>query len=604
MRAADYIFDYLAKQGITHVFMVSGGGAMHLDDALGRNEKLRYVCCLHEQACAIAAEGYARITNLPGAVCVTSGPGGTNAITGVTGAYLDSIPMIVISGQVKTSTLISACPGPKPRQLGDQELNIIDVVRPITKYARLLHSASEVPYELDKAFYLARSGRPGPVWLDVPLDVQSGEIDEKEAEKNRFIPGEDPLFEVDPEALDMEAEKLRSARRPVLVAGGGVRLAGAEAVLRELAEKCHLPVLTTISGVDLLSTDHPLNFGRPGIMGNRGANFILQNADHLLVVGARMGLRIVGYDWEDTGRGAFRTMVDADAAELEKPTFRPELKIRADAGAFLRALSEKLRNGLPEKPEHLAYCRKMREKYPATTRERRERTDYVSSYVFPELLSAKLPADAVVVTGNGTAYTSTFQSMPVKEGMRLFANQGCASMGYALPAAIGAAFAAEKSGRTVVALTGDGSIQMNIQELQTVRNYRLPVKIFVYNNEGYLSIKLTQRAFFKGRFVGSERFSGVILPELEKIAKAYGLPFFRLKNHSDCAEKLPEILALPGAALVEVMTDPFEELSPKSATRVMPDGRMVSAPLEDMAPFLDRKEFAENMVSVPPKEVF
>ncbi len=598
MRVADYLFRTLADRGVEKVFMVSGGGAMYLDDALGREKRLRYICNLHEQGCAIAAEGYARISGKPGVVCVTSGPGGTNALTGVAGAWLDSIPMVILSGQVKTSTTVSACPELMLRQLGDQELNIVDVVRPITKYAEMITGAGEVRSALDRAWRACRAGRPGPVWLDIPLDVQAAEMPEEESSSGGADPSPPPL---PPETVARVAELLRRAERPVLVAGIGVRHGRAEGALRRLAEHCRIPLLTSISGVDLIESDHPLFFGRPGILGERAANFILQNSDLLLVIGARMGIRVVGYAYGSVAREARKVMVDIDPAELVKPTFRPDLPVCADAGVFLAALNREL-PALPGREEWLEYCRRMRRSYPVVTAEHRARTDYVSSYVLPELLSRRCRGDEIVVTGNGTAYTSTFQAFPLKRGMRMFANQGCASMGYGLPAAIGAALAGE--GRRVLCVTGDGSIQMNLQELQTVLNYRLPILIFVYNNAGYLSIKLTQRAFFDGRFVGSEAHSGIVLPDLEKLAGAYGFPFFRLANHADAERLLPEIFALPGAAVVEVMTDPFEELGPKAASKRLPDGSMVSAPLEDLVPFLPREEFRRNMIVAPVNEEF
>ncbi len=596
MQVADAIMHFLADRGIGHLFLVTGGGAMFLNDALNREPRIRYVCNLHEQACAMAAEGYARISGFPGVLCVTSGPGGTNALTGVAGAWLDSIPMIVLSGQVKRTTTAGACPELHLRQLGDQELNIIDVVRPITKYAEQIRDASQVRFALEKAWHLCRTGRPGPVWLDVPLDVQAAEYDP--AVQSAYLPDVE-VPPPEPEALALLCEKLKRSGRPAIVAGIGVRNAGEEHALLDLAERCQIPVLTSVSGADLIPTAHPLAFGRPGIMGQRAANFILQNCDLLMVLGTRMGIRTIGYAWESVARGAFKVMVDADAGELRKPTFRPELPIHADLGAFFAALLPML-PVVPARTEWLEYCARLRRDYPPVSDELRRRTDWISSYVLPELIAEKCRPDSIVVTGNGTAYTSTFQTMPVRSGMRLFANCGCASMGYGLPAAIGAALAGK--GREVICLTGDGSLQMNLQELQTLKTSGLPVKLFVYNNGGYLSIKNTQKAFFAGRFVGSEAGSGLVLPELQKLAEAYGLPFFRLKNHQEAAARLPEILGISGPVLTEVLLDPVEELGPKAASRKLPDGTLISAPLEDMVPFLSREEFARNMIIPPLKE--
>ena len=598
MRAADYIFKFLADRGVKHTFLVTGGGAMHLNDALRCEKRITPVCNLHEQGCAIGAEGYARSSGTPGVICVTSGPGGTNALTGVAGAWLDSIPMFILSGQVKTSTLISSCPELNLRQLGDQELNIVDVVRPVTKYAACVTDVSTLRMHLETAWHLCQNGRPGPVWLDIPLDVQASVIDEAQLE-SAFEFEKIPEYSISDAEANALFERLKNSSRPVIVAGNGVRLAGAQALLKQFAEKNNIPVLTAISGTDLLATEHPLNFGRPGILGARAANFILQNSDCLLVLGSRMGLRTIGYNYGAIAREAFRIMVDVDPGELAKPTFRVDQAVQCDLRIFL----EKMLGSFPELPakrEFLNYCSQVRSAFPVILPRHRERTDFVSSYVLPETVSLAAADNTVFVTGNGTAYTSTFQSIPLRGTMRLLANVGCASMGWGLPAAIGAALT--DASRPVVLFTGDGSIQMNIQELQTMKNLQLNIKCFVYNNDGYLSIKLTQNSFFKGNFIGSTPESGVILPELEKIAAAYGIPFCRLKNNQEAADKMPEILNAPGCAIIEVMTDPYEELGPKAASKMLADGSMVSAPLEDLAPFLDRDEFNKWMIVKPVEE--
>lgn len=591
MRVADYIWKTLADKGVRHVFLVTGGGAMHLNDALGLERRIKYVCNLHEQACAMAAEGYARASGTPGVINVTTGPGGTNALTGVMGAWLDSVPMVIVSGQIKRATMITACPNLKLRQLGDQEYNIVDAVKPMTKFAKTVMSVEEVPQVLEDAWRICQEGRPGPVWIDVPLDIQAAEMVPRAKCEVRSAEGRE-TGDVGREAVQI-AEALKAAKRPAIIVGSGVHNAHCEELFLKVAESLNIPVLTSISGIDLIPSDHPFFFGRPGILGERPANLIMQNSDLFIVLGTRMGIRICGYAYETVARAAKKVMVDIDPNELEKPTFRPDVKICADAGDFLRALAVELPS-LGPKAEWLDYCRRMKAKYPVILPEHRARTDYVSSYVLPEAIMRHAPDPLTVVTSNGIAYTSTFQAIPIRKGMRMFSNEACASMGYGLPAAIGAAFA--DAGRTVVCFEGDGSIQMNIQELQTLLNYKLPVKLFVYNNGGYLSIKTTQRAFFNGRFMGSEAGSGVILPSFEKIAAAYGLPYFRLKNNQVLDAKLPEIFATEGPALVEVMLDPFEKLGPKAASKKLPDGTMVSAPLEDMAPFLSREEFAANML--------
>lgn len=588
MRVADYIWKTLSDWGTDHVFLVTGGGAMHLNDALGREARIKYVCNLHEQACAMAAEGYARISGKPGVINVTTGPGGTNAMTGVVGAWLDSVPMIVVSGQIKRATMITAAPGLKLRQLGDQEYNIVDAVRPMTKYARTVMSVEEVPQVLTDAWRICQEGRPAPVWVDVPLDIQAAPCEFSEMPKprdfERKVPNVDEIAKV--------VSLLEAAKRPAMIVGSGVRNAHAEKELLAFAESLNIPVLTSISGIDLIPSDHPLFFGRPGILGERPANFIMQNSDLFLVVGTRMGIRICGYAYETVAREATKVMVDVDGNELDKPTFCPDVKIESDAGEFLRKVIGALPS-LPPCADWLAYCRRMRERYPVVLPEHRNRTDYVSSYVLPEKIMRYALDPVTLVTANGVAYTSTFQSIPIRKGMRMFSNEACASMGYGLPAAIGAAFACRGE---VICLEGDGSIQMNLQELQTLQTYRLPIKLFVYNNGGYLSIKTTQKSFFDGRFMGSEASSGVVLPSFEKLSAAYGLPYFKLENNQELDTQLPRIFATPGPVLIEVLLDPFEILGPKAASKKRPDGSMVSAPLEDMAPFLPREEFRENMI--------
>jgi len=593
MRVADYIWKVLADKGTRHVFVVTGGGAMHLNDALGRESRIRYVCNLHEQACAMAAEGYARISGMPGVINVTTGPGGTNALTGVMGAWLDSVPMIIISGQIKRATMITACPEWKLRQLGDQEYNIVDAARPMTKLAKTVMSVDEVPQVLEDAWRICQEGRPGPVWIDVPLDIQAAPMPEAPGFDRADVHATAIRPALQDRTMQQVCTLLKNAQRPAMIVGSGIHNSKCERLLLDVAESLHVPVLTSISGIDLIPSDHPLFFGRPGILGERPANFIMQNCDLFLVLGTRMGIRICGYAYETVAAKATKVMVDIDEAELHKPTFRPDVGLLADVGDFLRSLHAAIPS-LPEREDWLAYCRRVRERYPVILPEHRARRDYVSSYVLPEAIMRHAPDPVTLVTSNGIAYTSTFQAIPIRKGMRMFSNEACASMGYGLPAAIGAAFAC---GGEVVCMEGDGSIQMNLQELQTLITYHLPIKLFVYNNGGYLSIKTTQRAFFEGRFMGSEAGSGVVLPSFEKLAAAYGLPYFKLLDNRELDAKLPAIFATRGPVLTEVMLDPFEVLGPKAASKKLPDGSMVSAPLDDMAPFLPREEYEANRMS-------
>jgi acetolactate synthase I/II/III large subunit len=602
IKVADYIANYLAScDQVAHdVFLVAGGGNMHLLDSVGRS-KLRYICNHHEQACAMAAEGYARVTNKIGVAFVTTGPGGTNAITGVLGAWVDSIPTLTISGQVKLSTTIYR--QPQLRQLGDQEINIVDIVKPITKYAVMITDKNQVRYHLEKAIHLAKRGRPGPVWIDVPLDIQAALIDET------ATPGFDAaelgnVFH--PAAVDKQvieiAEHMRKAKRPVFVVGNGVRLSEAQTEFLQLAERWNIPVLTTISGVDIISSDHPLFFGRPGILGARAANFIMQNSDLLIVIGTRMSIRIIGYSFEHIAREAIKVLVDIDSQELEKETFRPDIKVHSDAGYFINAFASHTAHvhfRVPDIGAWLSYCNQLKQQYPPVLDEQRNVPNHVSSYYFPEVLSKYLSEDAVIVTGNGTAYTSTFQALPLGPCQRLFANIGCAAMGYDLPAAIGACVGSNK--KDVICITGDGSIQMNLQELQTIVYHNLPIKIFMYNNEGYLSIKITQQDVFNSRYVGAERSSGVTIPDMVRIAGAYGFATERIYNHQELEEKVKAVINRDGPVFCEVMLDPYEQLGPKAFSEKKPDGTIISKPLEDLYPFLPRGEFLKNMIIKPVK---
>jgi acetolactate synthase-1/2/3 large subunit len=600
IKLSDYLWRTIARSehcGST-VFLVAGGGCMHLLDSVGRTTGLEYVCTHHEQAASIAAEAYARVTNRIGVALVTTGPGGTNAVTGVMGAWVDSIPMLVVSGQVKLETTIRAAPG--LRQLGDQEINIVDIVRPITKYSAMITDWRDVRYHLERAIHLARSGRPGPVWLDVPLDIQAAMIDESEL--RGYDPAEDDpgydMAQVDRQ-VDEVAQRLAAARRPVIVAGNGVRLAGAVGELRQVVESLGIPLLTTISGIDLVESDHPLFFGRPGILGARAANFVMQNSDLLLVIGTRMNIRIIGYAFSTVARRAFKVMVDADRSEMAKPTFQPDVPVHADARDFLHMLLSHARSNemRPDIDEWLGYCRRLRSQYPVVDEHQRVNGPYVSSYFFAEALSRHAPPNATVLTGNGTAYTSTFQAFGIKRGQRLFANVGCAAMGYDLPAAVGASYGIGR--KQVVLVTGDGSLMMNLQELQTIKAHDLPVKIFVFNNEGYLSIKITQDAFFSGCYTGSDPSSGVKIPDLRAIAHAIGFETRLIRDNRELDREMPGILESPGALFVEVLLDPHEKLGPKAFSVRKPDGTMVSRPLEDLHPFLDREEFRANMIIEP-----
>jgi acetolactate synthase-1/2/3 large subunit len=596
-KVTDYIVKRLEEYGVRHVFMITGGGAMHLNDSFGASESIHYICNHHEQASAIGAEGYARVSGELSVVVVTSGPGGTNTMTGVIGQWLDSVPVLYLSGQVKQETTIEACHELGLRQLGDQEINIVDMVRPVTKFAAIVQKPDEIGMLLDKALFIATHGRPGPVWLDIPLDIQGALIDESKLVT--YSPEDEAVSATHVQSQTGEVvELLRTAKRPVFLAGQGIRISGAQEAFLELVERLQIPVVSSFSGVDLISSDHPLFMGRIGTLGSRSGNFTLQNADLLISVGSRNNIRQVSYNWKSFAREAIKVIVDIDVAELKKPTLIPDLAIHADAGEFIARLGEQTeQTSLPSYGDWLKWCGVRRDKYPVVLPKHRVSEAYINPYHFVDRLSANLASDAIVVAGNGTACVALFQAGRVKKGQRFFWNSGCASMGYDLPAAIGACFAA--GGRDVVCLAGDGSLQMNIQEFQTVVHHQLPLKLFVLSNNGYISIRQTHQSFFGGRLTGCDSSSGVSFPDITMVAAAYGLPVTLIDSHDQLDEKIAAVLATTGPIVCDIRLQHDYTFEPKLSSEKKPDGRMVSKPLEDLYPFLDREEFRSNLLIQP-----
>ena len=604
IRLADYIFRTLADRGLDHVFLVTGGGAMHLNDAVGAINGIRYVCCHHEQACAMAAEGYARVSGKPGIVNVTTGPGGINALNGVFGAWTDSIPMLVISGQVKRETMMQThgLIG-RIRQLGDQEADIIGMVRGITKYAVTITEPETIRYHLERAIHLTSNGRQGPCWIDVPVDIQAAQVDPETMRP--YDPAEDDK-KVDQADLEAKAKQvlalLGSAERPIFLAGTGVRLAGAEELLLRVAETLRVPIATAWTH-DLIASDHPLYAGRQGTIGTRAGNFTVQNADFVLILGSRLCIRQISYNWSSFARTARTAQVDIDPAELSKPTFQADLPIEADVRDFLeillRAAGELQVTDTSKRDAWIAWCRERVDKNPVVLQKHRSApTGRINQYHFIELLFSEAPDAAVFACGNATACITPFQAGVLKKGQRLFSNSGSASMGYDLPAAIGASVA--DPSRTVICLAGDGSVQMNVQEFATLAALKLPVKVFVLENGGYLSIRSTQRNFF-GRLVGEGPESGLGFPDFVKLAEAYGLPAHLLDTENPAAD-ISRVLNADGPQVLVVPLDLEQGFEPKTSSKRLPDGRMVTAPLEDMAPFLDREEFLSNMLVEPLKD--
>ncbi len=600
MKLSDYIVGQLADWGVRHIFLVTGGGAMHLNDSIGKEPRIQYVCNHHEQASAMAAEAYARVSDRPGVLNVTTGPGGINALNGVFGAWTDSVPMLVMSGQVKRETCMRSQGITGLRQLGDQEADIIAMVAGITKYAVLIDDPLTARYHLEHAWHLAQSGRPGPCWLDIPVDVQAASIEPA------TLRGYDPAaadhaqdsIAGDPSKLEFQCqevlERIRKAKRPVILAGTGVRSAHAIAEFDELIHRLGIPVATAWTH-DLIASDDALFCGRQGTIGDRAGNFTVQNADLLLTLGSRLNIRQTSYNWQSFARGAYKIQVDVDSAEFRKPTVQPDMPIQCDLKRFLTVLNQCNKKSGPPAAHAawLAWCRERVQRYPVVQTKQRQPGPPLNPYYFLEQLSAKLGDDDVIICGNATSCIVPFQTMRLRKRQRLISNSGSASMGYDLPAAIGAAFA--RPGKRVICIAGDGSIQMNVQELQTVVHHKLPLKIFVLNNSGYLSMRMTQSGFFGGRLTGESAASGASLPDMVKVACAYGIPSIRIDRHSQL-EHVDRALAADGPALIDVVLDQNQEFEPRSKARQLPDGRIVSPNLEDMYPFLDESELLDNVI--------
>jgi acetolactate synthase I/II/III large subunit len=594
-KLSDYIMQRLADWGVRHIFLVTGGGAMHLNDSIGKEHRIHYICNHHEQASAMAAEAYARIAGSPGVINVTTGPGSINALNGVFGAWTDSIPMLVISGQVKREACMATTGTRGLRQLGDQEVDIVSMVKGITKYAVLVDDPTTIRYHLERAWHLAKSGRPGPCWLDIPVDVQSAQIDESDL--RAYDPVEDAPNWSEAEVKKQCGEvldRIRKATRPVILAGTGVRLADALGEFHEVVEKLQIPV-TTAWTHDLIASDDPLFCGRPGTIGDRAGNFTVQNADLVIVLGSRLNIRQVSYNWQSFAPRAYKIQVDIDASELDKPLVRPDLGIHSDLKFFLHELAVACDRS-SYKPQHqpwLDWCRERLARYPVMKDHQRKPASPMDPYQFMEQLSTLLADDDVVICGDATACIVSFQVIKIRMGQRLISNSGSASMGYDLPAAVGAAIA--RDGGRVICMAGDGSLQLNIQELQTIKHHQLPIKLFVLNNDGYQSIRATQSNFFQGRQTGSGPASGVSFPDFVKVGCAYGIPSMRIDRLADMA-KVQIALDQPGPALIEVMLDPKQEFEPRIKSRQSPDGKIVTPALEDMYPFLDPDELASNII--------
>lgn len=591
MKVAKYISEFMVKKGVEHVFTITGGGAMHLNDAFGHQKGLQCIYNHHEQACAIAAEGYARYTGRVAAVCVTSGPGGTNAITGVLGGWQDSIPMFIVSGQVKRETTTWSTEVPL-RQLGDQEFQIVDCVKGMTKFAVMVTEPEKIRYYLEKAWFLCNYGRKGPVWLDIPLDVQGALIETEELkgfDEAQELEKECPVY--DTKQTEEILQRLKEAKRPVIFAGTGIRLGNAYEEFLDVIAKLKIPVVTAWNANDLLWEGHPCDCGRPGTVGTRGGNFVVQSSDLLLVLGSRLNIRLISYNYKNFAKDAYKIVVDIDKNELHKPTVKVDMPVHADVKEVLQEMDRFLEehpDSMGDHAEWLTRCREINEKYPVVLKEYYQ-SEKLNPYVFLKEFTERLQEGDAIITGNGSACVMTFQAAVVKKEQRMFTNSGCAAMGYGFPAAIGVSIA--RRGKRVICIDGDGSFQMNMQELQTVVYHNLNMKIVILNNDGYHSIRQTQTNLFEPPMVGVNSENGISFPSMEKLAYAYGIPYIKVDANAENWDELMKELEKEGPLLLEAVVDEKQNFAPKLSSKALPDGTMVSPELDDMYPFLTKEEY-------------
>lgn len=590
MKLSDYVMEFIAGLGVEHVFYVSGGGAMHLNDSLGRQTQLEGVCMLHEQGASIAAEAYSRIREGYGVCHITSGPGGSNAVTGVAGAWLDSIPVIFISGQAKRADLVG---DQKIRQFGIQELDIVSIVKPITKYAVQIQDPEKIQYEMEKAAAIAAEGRPGPVWIDIPLDIQASQIEPED------LPHYNNCGASMASCKESDVEKvlalLSQAKKPLLILGHGIRLSHGVEQARELYDALGIPVLVSWNGVDLIEENHPLYFGRPGAVGHRSANFIQQNADFVLTIGTRLNLLNTGYNYDSFLERAVHVMVDIDPYEMEKKSVHPQMKVVCDAKSFLNSMLEHKE----QFPAHgweawLSQCNDIKQSYPVFIPEQEGRSGFVSTYRLIDEISRQMkPEDIYQFTSSGTGVDIGMKAFQIKWGQRAFLTKGLAAMGYDIPACVGSCIAS--GGKRTVCVTGDGGSVMNMQELEIIHRKNLPVKLFILDNQGYSMIYHSQNGNFKGRLTGCTEESGLTLPDMGNVAKAFGIKSMRIQTEEQLSQQVRQALEYEGPVVCVVNVDIGQKVLPKQANYMREDGQMASRPLEDMAPLLEREELERVM---------
>ncbi len=590
MKLSDYVMKFIADLGVKHVFYVSGGGAMHLNDSLGRQPELEGVCMLHEQGASIAAEAYSRIREGYGVCHVTSGPGGSNAVTGVAGAWIDSIPVIFVSGQAKRTDLVG---NQKIRQFGIQELDIISIVKSITKYAVQIQNPDVIRYELEKAAAVAVQGRPGPVWIDIPLDIQAAQIDTEtlkgyQNDRCSVLPCQES-------DTNKVLELLHQAKRPLLILGHGIRLSHGVAEARELYEALGIPVLVSWNGVDLIEEEHPLYYGRPGAVGHRSANFIQQNADFVLTIGTRLNLLNTGYNYDSFLERAVHVMVDIDPYEMEKKSVHPQVKVICDAKCFIRSMLKHK----AEFPAHgwddwIKQCEHIKKTYPVFIPEQEGRSGFVSTYRLIDEISRQMePKDIYQFTSSGTGVDIGMKTFQIKWGQRAFLTKGLAAMGYDIPACVGSCIASGE--KRTVCVTGDGGSVMNMQELEIIHRKNLPVKLFILDNQGYSMIYHSQNGNFEGRLTGCTEESGLTLPDMGSIAEAFGIKSMCIQTEENLSQQICQVLEYDGPVVCTVKVDIEQKVLPKQVSYMKEDGQMTSRPLEDMAPLLEREELARVM---------
>ncbi len=586
---SDYVIKFLEKKKIDTIFQVSGGGSIFLGDALYKSKKIKYIAHHHEQAASFAAEGYAREKNDVGCCFVTTGPGGTNAVTGISSAWIDSVPVIFIAGQAFFNQTIKKT---KKRQIGVQEINIIDIVRPITKFSQMITDPNSINFYLEKAYHISKSGRPGPVFLDIPADMQNAQIDEKKVFKYSYV--ESKTFFPIEKKINTIVKKIKQSKRPLIHLGHGVKLSKSQNILKSFFSKCKIPFVVTWNADDVMSSYHKMYFGKPGQFGERGSNFIVQNCDFYLSIGTRLPYMVTGYNPSDfASKAKFKAMVDIDKNELKKNDIKLNLKVESDANYFLEKLLYKLKKYNSDS-DWINYCSKVRKKYPIIINKMINEKKYVNSYFFVDELSKLTKKNDSIITDMGFSFTTTHQTLRVKGNQKFFTNSGHAPMGWGLPAAIGSYYAKKKTSSNIICLSGEGGFQMNIQELATIMHNKIPMKIFIFNNGGYLTIKQTQILGFNGRIMGSDKNSGLSFPNYKSIADAHNMLYKKITNHKNLKNEISKVLNLKKAVICELIMSPSEEQIPKAVNRRDANGKSMPAKLEDMYPFLSKDELSAS----------